>query len=210
MSEENEKVSEDAKSNEGPLESALTNRLLGCFVLASAVFAFGILLGAAFLLTSIAADRADEKDRHELRVEVVNRCSRYARAGWLLSDSAVPFTSSDFERFFPPISVNTADAELLTTENQTRFILPGSSAQLGLGRIESSERERILLVQAVEPSSRPPGAGGTPRDSAGSIDDSVKAYLFTPSSVATRDAIEPIVLLGDDCHVEGMRPYLSR
>lgn len=190
---------ESSSEAETPGAAAGSRAAIGCLVLAGAVLALGIVIGVLLMLTSVVRNPADEPARPELNGLVLNRCELPIRVGWVLSDTAAPFSSDDAAKFFPPLRARLEDADTPVTENQTRIIAPGSSAPLGLGRRESAVRERILLIQAVSLDRQ------TPDDPVGT-GESALAYSLKPASLDTTDGAVPLVVSGEQCLPENLEP----
>lgn len=190
---------ESSAESETPGAAAGKSVAIGCLVLAGAVLALGIVIGAVLTVTSVVRNPADEPERLEINGQVLNRCEMPIRAGWVLSDTATPFTSDDAGKFFPPRRVRTEDAESPVTENQTRIIAPGTSASIGLGRPESAMRERILLIQVFSLE------GQTP-DIPVKTGDAVLAYSLKPASLDVTGGAVLLVVSGKNCIPENLEP----
>lgn len=188
---------ESGEEDEASGADAGRKAAIGCFVLAGAVLALGIVLGAALMLTSVIRNPADEVARPEVHGLVMNQCESAIRAGWVLSDTAAPFRSEDAAKFFLPLKERSEDADSPATENQTRLIAPGTSAPLGLGRPGGGERERILLIQTLAIDSGAPGS----RAGAG---DLVLAYSLKPVPLDVTDGVVPLVISGEGCVAENL------
>lgn len=162
--------------------------LIACSVVAAAAVALGVLVIGAIVVFVAGRDVKPARTPDDRRVVIVNECDVPVRIGWVLSDTTVPFTGSDASRFFPPIETQFSGSPAAIT-NPTSPVSPGSTVQIGVGRVETGAQERILLIEKM--SQGPP---------------TISTWQFTPVKLDLWPSAPRLKLEGGGCSPTGLSP----
>lgn len=154
-----------------------------CLVVAGALVATALAVIALVMMAvegRQAGKEPDSQDGPGVILTVENRCESVVLVGWALSDSAVPLTADQAERFFDLLDPEDQPAEAWQMAGP---VLPGTSAELGLGRPATVALPRLLLVQTT--------AG-------------VRVWAMNASELPPGTAVPSVELAGRGCEPRGL------